>query len=110
MRRSSRHRWSAFLHCMNYLYSPTHNILKKPDHIGIGLTALQLGGSSGIHAPMSWPQSIPPDLRRALEGVLSTRSHGPAEIWGEVRDWLEKHGVEAPERLPEDPPYENAKR
>lgn len=30
------------------------------------------------------------------------RSHGPADVWGEVADWLERHGVEAPEKLPED--------
>lgn len=51
---------------------------------------------------MTWPNSIPPDLRQMLASVLSTRSHGPAELWGEIRDWLIKHGVEAPEKLPED--------
>lgn len=37
-----------------------------------------------------------------LDRALSARSHGPAELWGEVRDWLILHGVEAPEKLPED--------
>jgi hypothetical protein len=46
---------------------------------------------------MPWPHTIPADLRRRLAGVLSTRNHGPAEVWGGVRDWLEKHGVEVPE-------------
>lgn len=49
-----------------------------------------------------WPHTIPADLRRQLETVLSFRNCGPAEIWGEVRDWLDKHEVEAPEQLPED--------
>lgn len=52
-----------------------------------------------------WPHTLPPDLRRRLEVVLSQRSHGPAEIWGEVRDWLVEHGVEAP-ALPEDTRYD----
>lgn len=53
---------------------------------------------------MPWPRTCPPDLRLRLDEVLSTRSHGPAEIWGEVYDWLVKHQVEPPERLPEDAP------
>lgn len=48
-----------------------------------------------------WPQSCPEDLRPKLKNVLSYRDHGPAEIWGEVREWLIAHGVEAPEKLPE---------
>ena len=51
---------------------------------------------------MPWPNTIPADLRRHLDAVLSQRSVGAPDIWGEVRDWLIKHGVEAPERLPED--------
>ncbi|WP_281243838.1 hypothetical protein [Tranquillimonas alkanivorans] len=31
------------------------------------------------------------------------RSHGPAEVWGEVRDWLEAKGVEMPEGLEVEP-------
>jgi hypothetical protein len=53
---------------------------------------------------MPWPNTIPADLRRRLESVLSQRSPGAPELWGEVRDWLIKHGVEAPDRLPEEPP------
>jgi hypothetical protein len=49
---------------------------------------------------MSWPNSIPPDLRRRIESVLSMRSHGAPEVWGELRDWLIKHGVQAPTQLP----------
>lgn len=52
---------------------------------------------------MPWPNTIPADLRPRLDAALSRRSVGAAELWGEVRDWLIKHGVEAPERLPEDP-------
>lgn len=46
-----------------------------------------------------WPHRIPAGLRRRLESVLSQRSHGPAEIWGEVRDWLEAQGVEKPDHI-----------
>jgi hypothetical protein len=60
--------------------------------------------------PMPWPRSIPPDLRRQIENILGQRSHGPAEIWGEVYDWLVKHGVEAPDGLPFDRPEETAQR
>ncbi|SDY54628.1 hypothetical protein [Citreimonas salinaria] len=52
---------------------------------------------------MPWPNSIPPDLRHRLENVLSRRDRGAPELWGEIREWLAEHGVEAPERLPEDP-------
>jgi hypothetical protein len=40
---------------------------------------------------MPWPRTVPPDLRRRIEGVLGQRSHGAAEIWGELCDWLELH-------------------
>lgn len=60
--------------------------------------------------PMPWPHSIPPDLRRRLDAVLSHRTRGAAEIWGEVRDWLEAHQVEVPEGLPFDRPEETAQR
>jgi hypothetical protein len=53
--------------------------------------------------PMTdWPQTIPPDLRRRLDGVMGFRSYGPNDVWGEVRDWLVLHRVEAPAKLPED--------
>jgi hypothetical protein len=52
---------------------------------------------------MSWPNTIPADLRRRLDAVLSLRSVGAPEVWGEVRDWLIKHGIEAPAQLPEEP-------
>ena len=50
---------------------------------------------------MQWPNDIPPDLRRRLECVLGQRSFGPADVWGEVRDWLIEHDVQ-PVALPED--------
>jgi hypothetical protein len=59
---------------------------------------------------MPWPQTVPPDLRARLEDVLGQRSHGAAEIWGEIRDWLVKHGVEPPDGLPLDRPGETAQR
>ena len=37
-----------------------------------------------------------------LDRVLDARSYGSADLWGEIRDWLIKHGVEALEKLPED--------
>ncbi len=49
-----------------------------------------------------WPHTIPPDLRRRLEGVMGFRSFSPTDVWGEVRDWLVLHGVEAPAKLPEE--------
>lgn len=53
---------------------------------------------------MPWPHTIPADLRRMIENALGRRSVGSPEIWGEVRDWLIKHGVEAPDHpLPEEP-------
>jgi hypothetical protein len=55
---------------------------------------------------MSWPNTIPPDLRRAISAALSLRNCAPPDIWGEVRDWLVKHGVETPAALPEDQPPE----
>lgn len=50
-----------------------------------------------------WPSSCPQDLRDRLEMVLGFRSHGPQEIYGAVKEWAEKHEIEAPEGLPERP-------
>lgn len=52
--------------------------------------------------PANWPQTIPPDLRRKLENVMGYRQFGPQDLWGEIREWLVAHGVDAPEVLPED--------
>lgn len=51
---------------------------------------------------MTWPNDCPADFRKAVQAVLDTRSHGAADVWGAVKEWLEAHGVEAPETLPED--------
>lgn len=59
---------------------------------------------------MSWPYSIPADLRPRLEAVLGQRNHGAAEIWGEVRDWLVAHGVEMPDGVEVARPVETAQR
>lgn len=48
----------------------------------------------------NWPSSTPEDLERRLKATLSQRNAGPAEIWGEFRDWLVKHGVEPTESVP----------
>lgn len=59
---------------------------------------------------MPWPHSFPASLRPRLEEVLSFRNHGPAEVWGPVRDWLEANGVEMPEGIEAAPPIEGAQR
>lgn len=50
----------------------------------------------------AWPNNTPPDLRRRLNDVIGRRSFGAADLWGEVKEWLELHGVQAPDRLPEE--------
>ncbi len=54
---------------------------------------------------MPWPQTIPPDLRRRIDAVLSMRDSDANEVWSELRDWLMRHRVEAPD-LPVEPPKE----
>ncbi len=63
-----------------------------------------------IRSVMPWPYTIPADLRPRIEAVLGQRSHGAAEIWGEVRDWLEAHGVEMPEGIDAVPPVTGAQQ
>ena len=59
---------------------------------------------------MTWPNTIPEDLRRILTGTLATRSVGPAEVWGDLRDWLIQHGVQPPDHpLPEASRFEGWK-
>ena len=58
---------------------------------------------------MPWPTNIPPDLRRALDECLSMRSITSADLWTEVREWLIKHGAEAPV-LPSDAPQGRVSR
>lgn len=60
---------------------------------------------------MPWPHTIPEGLRNRLAEVLSFRNHGPAEVWGAVRDWLVENGVEMPDHIrPEAGPGETAQR
>lgn len=47
---------------------------------------------------------IPEDLKRMLDDSDTFRdTPGQQDRWGVIRDWLVKHGVEAPERLPARP-------
>lgn len=65
------------------------------------------GPPIGYSTAMAWPNTIPEDLRRILTGTLATRSVGAAEVWGDLRDWLIRHGVEPPAHpLPEYRPPE----
>lgn len=57
---------------------------------------------------MSWPHSIPAGLRMRIDSVLGLRNHGAAEIWGEIRDWLEEHGVEKPDSVQVEAPSEGS--
>lgn len=59
---------------------------------------------------MPWPYSLPAGLRRRLDAVLSQRPHGAAEIWGEIRDWLEENGVEKPDSVQVEPPVPGTRR
>ncbi|MEM1152211.1 MAG: hypothetical protein AAGI03_16990 [Pseudomonadota bacterium] len=52
---------------------------------------------------MPWPRDCPSDLHTALSEVLSLRNQNAQEVWGNVREWLVKHGVEAPDDLPKQP-------
>lgn len=59
---------------------------------------------------MTWPHNIPVDLRPRLAAAMSMRNCGPAEVWGEIRDWLEKHKVEMPEEIKTEQPLDGAQR
>lgn len=50
---------------------------------------------------MNWPSMIPEDLRKRLDTVLGFRSYGSADMWAEIKEWLEKHDIEPPKQLPE---------
>lgn len=47
-----------------------------------------------------FPDELPPDLRARLEEVIGRKSFGAACLWGEIHEWLEKHGIDAPDTLP----------
>lgn len=57
---------------------------------------------------MSWPHSIPAGLRKRFDSVLGLRNHGAAEIWGEIRNWQEEHGVEKPDSVQVEAPSEGS--
>ncbi len=52
-----------------------------------------------------WPNTIPFDLRCGLERLLEFRSDPTVQDqWGVIVDWLNLHGVEAPDyELPIEP-------
>ena len=46
---------------------------------------------------MSWPKTVPDDLRHKLEAVLGYRNRpAPQDVWGAVVEWLEAENVEVP--------------
>lgn len=47
-----------------------------------------------------WPNDLPPDLRKRLDRAMAMRSFGAADLWGEIKEWLEGHQIEPPENLP----------
>ena len=52
-----------------------------------------------------WPHTIPFDLKLKLEELAGRRySESNQDRWAAIKEWLEKHSVEAPERLPTEPP------
>ena len=51
-----------------------------------------------------WPNTIPEDLRRMLETLDQRRfPTTDQDRWGVIQEWLERHGVEVPEKLPTRP-------
>ena len=48
-----------------------------------------------------WPEHVPADLALRLQDALSYASCSQADIWDEVKDWLEENGAVAPLRISE---------
>ncbi|GAB5438252.1 hypothetical protein [Falsiruegeria mediterranea] len=45
-----------------------------------------------------WPSTIPFDLRNRIDGLAERRGNMlSADVWTEIREWLERHGVDAPD-------------
>tara|TARA_R110002020_G_scaffold74540_24_gene190676 strand:+ start:33 stop:218 length:186 start_codon:yes stop_codon:yes gene_type:complete len=58
---------------------------------------------------MPWPSNIPHDLARDLARLDEYRSAPKdADRWGVIKEWLERHGVEAPAVIPEAPQIPSA--
>ena len=54
---------------------------------------------------MPWPTMIPHDLRSALDRIVQSRNPCSADVWTELREWLIRHGVEAPDLPPPGPEH-----
>ena len=51
-----------------------------------------------------WPGTIPHDLRTALAEIDGFRAPvADADRWAVIKEWLEKHEVSAPAKLPTAP-------
>ena len=72
---------------------------------------IEVGNISPIFQKRDWPSRIPYDLHRAFATQDEFRT--PAsdqDRWGAIREWLEKHGVEPPEKFPQWPEPEKSRR
>ncbi len=55
-----------------------------------------------------WPARIPHDLKMKLEELAERRyAESDQDRWAAIKEWLEKHSVQAPERLPQEPELKN---
>jgi hypothetical protein len=53
---------------------------------------------------MPWPSTIPHDLATGLAALDERRdAASDADRWSVIKEWLERHDVPAPERLPSAP-------
>lgn len=58
-----------------------------------------------------WPFTIPEDLRKALDEQEEFRdSPATQDRWLAIKEWLEAHGVKAPEELPRRPDEDHHRR
>lgn len=62
--------------------------------------SFQQCGVPATFSCMSWPKTVPDDLRRKLEAVLGYRNRpAPQDIWGAVLEWLEATELESPSKM-----------
>ena len=63
------------------------------------VSPLENGWTKGKeHIMNKWPHSLPDDLAKALVQLDGMRFvPSDTDRWGVFRDWLEKHGVPAPD-------------